>query len=162
MTTITLRPIQEKDNSEVAKMIRHVLLEQGAPKVGTAYEDKALDELFETYQKNRSHYFVLLEDDKIVGSAGISPLENGAEDVCELQKMYFDPKARGRGLGSRMMQVCLDFAKSQGYKVCYIETLPTMLAAQKLYQKSGFNYIENRMGDTGHYSCTVFMKKKLN
>ncbi|SDG62202.1 putative acetyltransferase [Psychroflexus sediminis] len=143
-------------------MIRHVLVEQGAPKVGTAYEDKALDQLFETYQKERSEYFVLLEGDEILGSAGISPLDNGDPEICELQKMYFDPSARGRGLGRQMMQKCLDFAKDQGFQVCYIETLLSMTAAQKLYQKTGFEYISERMGDTGHYSCTIFMKKELN
>ncbi|WP_093366337.1 GNAT family N-acetyltransferase [Psychroflexus sediminis] len=162
MTEISIRPIQQKDNRKVAKMIRHVLVEQGAPKVGTAYEDKALDQLFETYQKERSEYFVLLEGDEILGSAGISPLDNGDPEICELQKMYFDPSARGRGLGRQMMQKCLDFAKDQGFQVCYIETLLSMTAAQKLYQKTGFEYISERMGDTGHYSCTIFMKKELN
>lgn len=162
MTEPIIRPIQKGDNKEVAKMIRHVLIEQGAPKVGTAYEDKALDQLFETYQKNKAAYFVLVDNDKILGSAGISPLENGDPKVCELQKMYFDPSARGRGWGGKMMQTCLDFAKENGFKDCYIETLPSMIAAQKLYQKTGFEYISNRMGDTGHYSCTIFMKKKLN
>lgn len=161
MTEISIRPIQQKDNKEVAKMIRHVLIEQGAPKVGTAYEDKALDQLFENFQKDRAEYFVLVEGNKILGSAGISPLDKGDTNVCELQKMYFDPAARGRGLGNQMMQKCLDFAKSEGFEVCYIETLPSMKAAQKLYQKTGFEYIPERMGDTGHYSCTVFLKKTL-
>lgn len=161
MTQISIRPIQKKDNEDVAKMIRRVLIEQGAPKVGTAYEDKALDQLYETYQKERSEYFVLLEDDQVLGSAGISPLENGDPKICELQKMYFDPQARGRGLGNQMMQKCLDFAKKNGFDTCYIETLPSMKAAQKLYLKTGFEYIPERIGDTGHYSCTVFMKKEL-
>lgn len=162
MTNITIRPIQQQDNKEVAKMIREVLLEQGAPKVGTAYEDKILDQLFEAFQKDRSEYFVLIEGDKILGSAGISPLDYGNPKVCELQKMYFNPSARGRGLGNQMIQKCLDFAKSHGFQICYIETLPSMKAAQKLYLKTGFEYIPEKMGDTGHYSCTIFMKKKLN
>lgn len=162
MTQIQIRPIQQKDNKEVAKMIRHVLLEQGAPKVGTAYEDKTLDQLYEYFQKDRAEYFVLVEGEKLLGSAGISPLDNGDPEVCELQKMYFDPSARGRGLGSQMIQKCLDFAKAQGFHTCYIETLPSMKAAQKLYQRTGFDYIPERMGDTGHYSCTIFMKKSLN
>lgn len=162
MSKIHIRPIEKQDNPKVAEMIRYVLLEQGAPKVGTAYEDKTLDQLFEVYQAERAQYFVLLNDENIVGSAGIYPLENGDKSVCELQKMYFDPAARGKGLGQRMIQVCLDFAKQQGYNTCYIETLPVMKAAQKLYLKTGFEYIDDRMGDTGHYSCTVFMKKCLN
>lgn len=162
MTEILIRPITQEDNKEVAKMIRYVLIEQGAPKVGTAYEDKTLDQLFEAFQKNRAEYFVLEEGGRILGSAGISPLDHGDPKVCELQKMYFDPSARGRGLGNQMMQKCLDFARSQKFETCYIETLPSMKAAQKLYQKTGFKYIQERMGDTGHYSCTIFMKKELN
>ena len=162
MTKIEIRPIEKKDNPKVAKMIREVLVEQGAPKVGTAYEDKALDQLFETYDAERSCYFVLEDDGAILGSAGIAPLANTDRDVCELQKMYFDPTARGRGLGKQMIETCLNFAKQEGYTQCYIETLPNMKAAQKLYIPSGFNYIDERMGDTGHYSCSVFLIKKLN
>lgn len=161
MTDITIRPIEQKDNANVAEMIRYVLIEQGVPKVGTAYEDKALDLLFETYQKDRAEYFVLLEENKILGSAGIAPLENGEITICELQKMYFHPQIRGRGLGQKMMQVCLNFAKEHQFNECYIETLSSMGPAQKLYKKSGFDYIEDRLGDTGHYSCNVFMTKKL-
>jgi putative acetyltransferase len=160
MNSIGIRPIQKKDNQATAEMIRYVLTEQNAPKTGTAFEDKALDNLHETYNKERAEYFVLLENDEIIGSAGIQALEdNGA--VCELQKMYFHPKARGRGLGEKMIKICLDFARENKYTACYIETLPSMKAAQKLYLKTGFDYIDHRMGNTGHYSCTVWMLKNL-
>ena len=39
----------------------------GAPKIGTAYEDKATDNMFETYNKERASYFVLEHKGKIVG-----------------------------------------------------------------------------------------------
>jgi putative acetyltransferase len=158
--SIDIRPITKKDNAETAAMIRFVLVEQNAPKTGTAYEDKALDDLFENYNTSKAAYFVLTENGSVIGSAGIEPLEEGSE-ICELQKMYFHPKARGRGLGQKMMQKCLEFAKSNGFKSCYIETLPSMKAAQKLYLKTGFEYINRRMGNTGHYSCTVWMLKNL-
>jgi len=162
MTKIKIRPIEKKDNPKVAEMIRRVLVEQGAPKVGTAYEDKALDQLFETYDAERSCYFVLENDGEILGSAGIAPLANADAKICELQKMYFNPAVRGRGLGKQMMETCLSFAKREGYTHSYIETLPTMKAAQKLYIRSGFKYIDERMGDTGHYSCSVFLLKALD
>jgi len=158
---LEIRPITKKDNKATAKMIRYVLIEQNAPKTGTAYEDKALDDLFEAYNIKRATYFVLLEGGEIIGSAGIQALEND-ETVCELQKMYFHPKARGRGLGAKMMAKCLEFARKHNYSACYIETLPSMKAAQKLYLKTGFEYIDYRMGNTGHHACTVWMLKNLN
>ncbi|QTY26523.1 GNAT family N-acetyltransferase [Flavobacterium sp. CS20] len=158
--SIAIRPIQKKDNQATAEMIRYVLIEQNAPKTGTAYEDKALDDLYETYKDERAVYYILTENDEIIGGAGIQALDDD-DSICELQKMYFHPKARGRGLGQQMIEQCLRFAKNQGYKSCYIETLPSMKAAQKRYLRNGFEYIDYKLGQTGHHACTVWMLKEL-
>lgn len=161
MSEIIIREIEVADNAEVAKMIRAVLLELGAPKVGTAYEDKTLDTLSEVYKAEQSIYFVAELDDKIVGGAGISQLENSKENICELQKMYCSPEARGQGVGAQMMQKCLESAKKFGYEKCYLETLPYMTSAVKLYEKTGFKALDAPLGDTGHYSCSEWMLKTL-
>lgn len=159
--TIVIREIEAKDNPKIAKAIRSVLVEMGAPKVGTAYEDVALDHMTETYGETNMVYFVVEKNDDIIGGAGIAPLDNYDGNVCELQKMYFMPEARGKGLGTEMMEKCLDFAKQAGFGQCYLETLPYMNDARKLYSKVGFKSIEKPMGNTGHYSCTVWMLKDL-
>lgn len=158
---ITIRPIQKADNEQIASVIRSVLIEHDVPKVGTAYADVSLDSMFETYSLPRSRYFVVENNGKIIGGAGISQLENESDTICELQKMYFLPESRGLGVGSEMMQQCLAFAQSVGFKKCYLETMPYMHAAQKLYLKFGFHYIEAPMGCTGHTSCPVWMLKEL-
>ncbi|MUU76838.1 GNAT family N-acetyltransferase [Winogradskyella endarachnes] len=159
--TIVIREIEAKDNPKIAKAIRNVLIEMGVPKVGTAYEDVALDCMTETYDAPNKSYFVVVDGDAIIGGAGISPLDNYEGNICELQKMYFMPEARGKGLGSEMMQKCLNFAKQAGFKQCYLETLPYMDDARKLYRKVGFKSIDKPLGNTGHYSCTVWMLKDL-
>ena len=161
MNHIVIREIQKRDNPAIATIVRTVLIEMGAPKVGTAYADPHLDFLFETYSEPKSMYFVIENNEKIIGGAGIGPLENEENSICELQKMYFLPEARGMGLGTQMMERCLKAAKDFGYKKCYLETLPTMLAAQKLYQKAGFEYLCEPLGATGHTSCPVWMLKEL-
>ena len=159
--TIVIREIEQRDNPKIAKAIRSVLIEMGVPKVGTAYEDVALDVMTETYNQPRKAYFVVEKGNAIIGGAGISPLDNYNGNVCELQKMYFMPEARGKGLGSKMMQKCLAFARQAGFDQCYLETMPYMNDARKLYKKVGFEFIDQPMGDTGHYSCTVWMLKDL-
>ncbi|WP_439152728.1 GNAT family N-acetyltransferase [Winogradskyella sp.] len=159
--TIVIREIELDDNPKIAKAIRSVLIEMGVPKVGTAYEDKALDCMTETYDQSRTAYFVVVNGEEVIGGAGIAPLDNYEGNVCELQKMYFMPEARGKGLGSKMMAKCLNFAKEAGFDQCYLETMPYMDDARKLYRKVGFESIEKPMGDTGHYSCTVWMLKDL-
>ncbi len=160
-TAITIREIQPEDDGKIATVIRSVLIELGVPKVGTAYEDKALDCMYETYKAFNKAYFIIENETTILGGAGISPLDNFEGNVCELQKMYFLPKARGKGLGLQMMQRCLDFAKQVGFEQCYLETMPYMDSARKLYRKVGFKSIDQPMGNTGHYSCNVWMLKDI-
>lgn len=156
-----LREIQSKDNQQIKKVIRDVLIEFGVPKVGTAYEDKALDDMFETYNKPTSAYCVIDLDGKIIGGAGVAQLDNYEGSICEFQKMYFLPEARGLGLGSKMITACLQKAKEFGFEKCYLETMPYMHAATALYKKNGFISLDKPLGNTGHYSCNVWMLKDL-
>lgn len=161
MESFKIREIKPEDNVEIARVIRAVLVEMGVPKVGTAYEDKALEDMHETYENPRMKYFVVEEQGKIIGGSGIAPLQGLEEEICELQKMYFLPEARGRGIGAKMMQTCLDYARSQDFKKCYLETLPYMQHARKLYARTGFEPLDKPMGNTGHYNCTMWMLKEL-
>ena len=161
MNSFKIREIQPKDNQGVAVVIRNVLVEMGVPKIGTAYEDKSLEDMHGTYDYPRMKYFVVEENGKLIGCAGIAPLNGAKADICELQKMYFLPEARGRGIGAEMMHTCLNYAKSENFKFCYLETLPYMENARKLYARSGFQSLEKPMVDTGHYNCSMWMLKDL-
>ncbi|SEB43607.1 putative acetyltransferase [Tenacibaculum sp. MAR_2009_124] len=156
-----IREIKPDDNLEVAKLIRNVLTEFGVPKTGTAYEDKATDEMYETYQNLTGHYYVIEHNNAVVGGAGYSKLEGTDKNICELQKMYFLPITRGKGLGSALINHCLENARKQGFEQCYLETMPYMEAARALYKKNGFINIDKPIGNTGHYSCNVWMIKAL-
>ena len=161
MKSTIIREVLEKDNTALAAVIRRVLVDIGVPKIGTAYADPELDYVYKTYLKEKAAYFVLEEKGIIIGGAGIAPLEGGEPTVCELQKMYFLEEARGKGLGEKMIDHCLDYARKEGFELCYIETLPYMKAAQKLYIKKGFEYIDGPMGTTGHTSCNIWLTKRL-
>ena len=156
-----IRAIQKEDNPKIAAVIRNVFVSDNYPKTGTAFADPQLDSMFETYEKPGAAYFVVEEEGKIIGGGGISQLDNSAENICELQKMYFLPEARGKGIGQQMIQLCLEKAREFGYEKCYLETLPEMKTAQYLYQKLGFEYLCAPLGDTGHSTCPVWMIKNL-
>ena len=156
-----IRSINKNDNVSISRILKEVLIELEVPKEGSAYEDPELDNMFLTYQLPRSKYFVVEENGSILGGAGISPLKDGDEDICELQKMYFHKSLRGRGIGDKMIQICIDFAIESGFKKCYIETMPNMLKAQKLYLKKGFKYLDNPLGNTGHNACPVWLIKNI-
>ncbi len=156
-----IREITATDNAELAEVIRTVILEMGAPKFGTAYEDSATDKMFETYQKTKAAYFVIEHKNKVIGGAGIAQLGNYEGNVCELQKMYFSPIVRGKGLGTKLISICLEKAKEFGFENCYLETLPYMESAVKLYRKNGFTNLNKPLGNTCHHACNVWMIKKI-
>ena len=163
MSDIQIREIKKEDNPEVAKVIRTVMPEFGADGPGFAIVDPQVDRMFETYSSEDSVYFVITQEGKVVGGAGIARLEGTdlEEGICELQKMYFLKELRGQGIGQRLITKCLDFARDYGHKQCYIETLTGMDSAKALYLKNGFMAINEPMGNTGHFSCDAWYIKDL-
>lgn len=155
-----IRPIQKEDNAAIAAIIRRVLAEFNFSGPGTAAADPEVDSMTETYSRKKSAYFVAVKGEKVVGGVGFAPLE-GVDGVCELQKMYLLPEARGVGLGEKLLQKCLQKAKIKKFKQCYLETAFAMKKAQTLYKKLGFHPIDGPMGNTGHFRCECWYLKDL-
>ena len=161
MTEYTIRPIEPRDNAAVAALIRTVMPEFGAVGDGYAINDPEVDWMATAYAAPRCAYFVVEKDGVVQGGGGIAPLTGGDGDTCELRKMYFLPSLRGLGAGAALMATCLDAARAHRFTRCYLETLCGMTAAQKLYERSGFSYIDHTLGDTGHGGCNTFMVRAL-
>lgn len=174
----SIRPIAESDNLEIAKVIRDCLIEFGANGPGYAWQDPELDAMYQAYQRVDSVFLVVEYQEanvarKIVGGGGIAPLagcaskilgedqDRSQEKVCELQKMYFAPSARGKGLGEKILLMLLEEAKGLGFTQCYLETLKRMDAANGLYRKMGFKAVDTPIGNTGHCSCDFWYLKQL-
>jgi putative acetyltransferase len=157
-----IRPIEQGDNSAIAKIIRQCLEEFGANKPGTVYYDATTDALYELFTDHPlSSYFIARIDDKIMGGGGIFPSPALPEDTCELVKMYLLPEARGTGIGAALINQCMDTARAKGFKRMYIETMPELKRAISVYEKFGFEYLEGPLGNTGHFGCGVWMLKTL-
>ena len=132
-----IRPINESDNKHIAVILRQVLIEMDIPRKGSAFEDPEIDKMYESYQSNRSIYFVVEENDKILGGAGINPLKDGDSDICELQKMYFHKSLRGRGIGTLLYREFLLVAKDRGVNRVEWSVLDWNKTAIDFYKKSG-------------------------
>lgn len=158
---INIRPICIEDNPTIATIIRSCLAEFGADKPGTVYYDKTTDHLFELFQENGAAYFIADQEGETVGGGGIFPSTGLPFGTCELVKMYLLPAARGMGIGATLMNKCLDTAKEMGFASVYIETLPELQKAIRVYEKFGFSYLDKPLGDTGHFGCSVWMLKAL-
>jgi len=158
-----IRPIQPSDNLALAKIVRDTLTEFGANHPGTVYYDATTDALFELFRQPLSAYFVALTDEgKIVGGGGLFPTEGLPEDTVELVKMYLLPEVRGKGLGGRIIEKCQETAKAFGFKRIYIESMPELKLALRVYERFGFSYLEAPMGRGGHFGCKLWMLKEIN
>lgn len=159
---MNIRSLINSDNPALAKIIRATLTEFGADHPGTVYYDASTDTLFELFQKPRSVYYVAeTEDGKIVGGGGIFPTEGLPENTCELVKMYLLPEERGKGLGGLIIEKCLQTAKEYGFAQVYIESMPELEQALKVYERFGFNYLSAPLGNSGHFGCELWMIRAL-
>ena len=161
MQHVNFRLIQDKDNPYIAKIIRDVLTEFKANKPGTVYFDPSTDNLSGLMKNHGAKYWILELDNKIVGGCGVYPTEGLPGGCCELVKLYLLPEARNKGLGKKLIEMCLDSAQQFGFREVYLETLPELSKSIPLYEKCGFEYLDHPLGNSGHFGCGIWMLKKL-
>ncbi|MBD2743905.1 GNAT family N-acetyltransferase [Coleofasciculus sp. FACHB-1120] len=156
---IEIKPIQSHQVEEVKRVIIAVCKEiwQLPEEVIRHYDAMSdIDDVQSHYFDNKGTFLVLIDEERVVGSGAIRRL---SDDICELKRMWFLKDYRGRGLGTKMTQMLLDFARITGYKKVRLDTIDEQKQAQalELYQRLGFYFIDRY--NEGH--CTVFMEKML-
>jgi putative acetyltransferase len=161
MNNIVIRTIQSSDNPILASLVKDTLKEFGANHPNTAYYDPSTDIMFEIFQKPGSIYNVAEFNGEVIGGGGIYPTDGLDSDTCELVKMYLRPKVRGIGLGRLLIEKCIEQAKEKGYKKIYLESMPELKQALKVYENFGFEYLKGPMGNSGHTGCSLWMLKTV-
>jgi GNAT superfamily N-acetyltransferase len=93
-----------------------------------------------------------------VGCVGLRAVE--PEGCCEMKRLYVLPEARGTGLGKALIDAVVREAGRIGYREMRLDTLPSMLEAQTLYRRCGFEAME------AYYATpvtgTLFMRRSLD
>jgi len=158
---IVIREIKPEDNAQIERVIREVFIEYKLPLVGTAYADSETPNMFEAYNNINEVYYVVTVNGVVEGGGGLKPLSRMDSTICEIQKMYFSSRIRGKGYGNKLLIMCINKAKSLGYKHCYLETITKLKTAIHLYEANNFKHLKGPLGNTGHYNCGVWMIKKL-
>jgi putative acetyltransferase len=156
---IEIKPIQSHQVEEVKRVIIAVCNEiwQLPEEVIRHYDAMSdLDDVQSHYFDNKGTFLVLIDEERVVGSGAIRRL---SDDICELKRMWFLKDYRGRGLGTKMAQMLLDFARITDYKKVRLDTIDEQKQAQalELYQRLGFYFIDRYNTSP----CTVFMEKML-
>ncbi|MCH5715363.1 GNAT family N-acetyltransferase [Niabella hibiscisoli] len=158
---MNLRKIQAADNAILATIIRSAFEEFDAPKTGTVYSDATTDDLFTLFRQERSVLWVAEIDGAVVGCCGIYPTPGLPPDYAELVKFYLSKDARGLGVGRALMEQCTQSAVELGYTHLYLESQPKFGNAVRIYEKQGYQLLDQPLGQSGHTSCDIWMVKEL-
>jgi putative acetyltransferase len=81
--------------------------------------------------------YVALEEDVVVGTCGIAP---HGEAEFEVLKLAVASSAQGRGIGSQLVRMCVDFARQRGARRITLLSSSKLGAAIRLYERAGFRH----------------------
>ncbi len=101
-------------------------------------------ELQEVIETENTYLFVGEENGKIIGTISLVFYRIPTGDKAWIEDVIVDESTRGKGYGNKLIQHAIDFAKSKGILKVNLTSNPTRIAANKMYQKLGFElYITN-------------------
>jgi putative acetyltransferase len=158
---LTIRPIELADVPALLTIIAAARREYGIAERGVELLEPSDHQIYSTYQRQRSLYFVALLDGEVVGGAGVAPLPGSDPLTCELQRMYLRADARGRGIGEALLERCIVAAKQFLFVRCYLETVAQMREAIDFYSRHGFRDLQAPLGRTAHEHNDRWMIRAL-
>ena len=93
---------------------------------------------------------------KTVGCVALLPLGSGAYEVAKMAVM---PDVQGRGVGRRLLEAAIDWAKSRGARRLYLESNTRLTPALRLYESVGFQHLPPERRPVSPYvRADVFME----
>ncbi len=94
-----------------------------------------MENIAQTFGGEKEIFLTAKEKDKVVGCVGLKELES---KTALMKRFYLAENYRGLGLGRKMFEKLLSFAREKGFKEIVLDTYQTNINAQRFYEKNGF------------------------
>jgi len=112
------------------------------------FEAKVATELSEflgRYDKKYDGFWTALLEGRVEGSITIDGI-HAKKEGAHLRWFIVSDILRGRGIGNRLIKEALNFCRNKGYRRVYLWTFEGLNTARHLYEKSGFELVEEYRG----------------
>ncbi len=107
------------------------------------------------YLSNGGGFWIIIENDEVIGSIGLE--KTSGSRGC-IKRFYVRDSYRRKGLGERLLNMVLDFARAEGIQEVYASTLKNMDAAISFYEKNGFSRIDKMPDEMPRYIDTEYFR----
>jgi N-acetylglutamate synthase-like GNAT family acetyltransferase len=96
-------------------------------------------DFIKNYDPKKERCWIAEKDGENIGCVF---LVKESDKVARLRLLIVDPKARGLGLGKRLVDECTHFARGAGYKKIILWTNSVLVAARSIYEKAGYKLVK--------------------
>jgi DNA-binding MarR family transcriptional regulator/GNAT superfamily N-acetyltransferase len=93
----------------------------------------------------RERCWIAERDGAIVGSVVVV---RQTDELARLRLLYLEPAARGHGIGRRLVEECIHFARQAGYRRMMLTTISALTVARGIYQRAGFTIVASEPDDS--------------
>jgi DNA-binding MarR family transcriptional regulator/GNAT superfamily N-acetyltransferase len=111
-------------------------------------------QFIKTYDPKRERAWIAEKDGERVGAVFVA---KGSDEVARLRLLHVEPAARALGIGKRLVEECIRFARQAGYKKLTLWTQSILVAARHIYKQAGFQVVR----EESHHSFGKDLKAEI-